>query len=384
MCDFDPTLPLRHPALVEHALEAIVVIQDGILVFANREAGALVGQEPADLLGRRLLDFIPPGDHASTNALLEGRQDGTLDGVPLVRRLAHADGSIKRVRGRGVAVQWEGRPAVLSFVLDVTHEHDLQGSLDVARRALERTEAVANVGRLMSGVVHDLNNMYSALELMCGTLAASFDGDDPRSEDVDIIQMVTRDAADLTRRVLSVASSGEESARELDLNREIRRNERLISHLVGPGSTLELFLDERSPRVRIDPLQLTQVLVNLVANAADAMPEGGRLSVGTEAVVAVSGGVALVVRDTGCGMDPALEGRIFEPFFSTKGSETGIGLGLTTVQEIVALAGGRIQVESAPGCGTTVRVVLPSVGGVLPTGPPGDTEIRVLGRFYAK
>jgi two-component system cell cycle sensor histidine kinase/response regulator CckA len=384
MCDFDPTLPLRHPALVEHALEAIVVIQDGILVFANREAGALVGQEPADLLGRRLLDFIPPGDHASTNALLEGRQDGTLDGVPLVRRLAHADGSIKRVRGRGVAVQWEGRPAVLSYVLDVTHEHDLQGSLDVARRALERTEAVANVGRLMSGVVHDLNNMYSALELMCGTLAASFDGDDPRSEDVDIIQMVTRDAADLTRRVLSVASSGEESARELDLNREIRRNERLISHLVGPGSTLELFLDERSPRVRIDPLQLTQVLVNLVANAADAMPEGGRLSVGTEAVVAVSGGVALVVRDTGCGMDPALEGRIFEPFFSTKGSETGIGLGLTTVQEIVALAGGRIQVESAPGCGTTVRVVLPSVGGVLPTGPPGDTEIRVLGRFYAK
>jgi CheY-like chemotaxis protein len=162
--------------------------------------------------------------------------------------------------------------------------------------------------------------------------------------------------------------------RRVDLNALVGDAERMLRRLIGVDVALTTALAPDAPAVHADPGRVEQALVNLVVNARDAMPEGGRLDIATARVVIAGGGgepaglppgeyALLTVRDTGVGMDPATRARIFEPFFTTKPPGQGTGLGLSTVFGIVTQAGGRITVDSAPGAGTTFRVYLPAAAG---------------------
>ena len=228
------------------------------------------------------------------------------------------------------------------------------------RREMEEAESrrLESIGRLAGGVAHDFNNLMTAVmgygELLFGSLAP----DDPRRADVAEIQRAAARAGELTQQLLAFARRKEVSPRRIDVAAQLHGIERLVTSLVGPQVRLECRIAPDLPPVLIDPTQFDQVIMNLAVNARDAMPGGGTLRIAADR--AAAGGVRLVVSDEGTGMTPEVLARVFEPFFTTKPVGQGTGLGLSTVHGVVHQAGGRIDVESAPGRGTTFRIDLPA------------------------
>jgi CheY-like chemotaxis protein len=201
--------------------------------------------------------------------------------------------------------------------------------------------------------------------------------------DVDQIRDAGQRAASLTRQLLAFSRRQVLQPRVVSLTTTLGDLEPMLSRLLGPAVTLVIELDPALGNVRIDPARLEQVLVNLVTNAKEAMPDGGRLRIGTANLQQQStarrqdgapptGFVSLTVSDTGVGMDAATQARIFEPFFTTKHSASGTGLGLSTVYGIVEQSGGHIAVESAPGQGATFTITLPRYVGPEPAVTPAE------------
>ena len=261
---------------------------------------------------------------------------------------------------------------ITGFVLDRTAQRELEEQL----RQAQRLEAV---GQLAGGIAHDFNNLLTVI-IGCTDLLRSdhravvVDGHDPIEE---LAKAASR-AAGLTQQLLAFSRRQVLQPRVVDLNAAVRHAHSMLRRLLRDNIVLVLDLDPRLQRVRVDPTQLDQVIMNLVVNAGDAMTTGGTLTVKTtNAVVAeddferrrdvVPGRyVCLTVSDTGVGMDEATCARVFEPFFTTKPIGKGTGLGLSTVYGIVKQSGGYIWLTSAPGIGTDVRVCLPPVEGDAP------------------
>jgi len=231
----------------------------------------------------------------------------------------------------------------------------------------QRWEAV---GRLTGGVVHDFNNLLTGVMLYCDLLLSSLDHQDRRRRYADEIRGAIIQASGLVQQLLVFARPEPAHLRTLCLNQVAASMQDLLTRLIGENITLDLRLDPQLGTVRIDPAQAQQILLNLVLNARDALPEGGRVTVQTSNCKfqplddqARSAGdfpcVLLVVADNGRGMDAKTRERLFEPFFTTKGSGKGTGLGLTTVRSIVTTNRGLIHLESEPGHGTRVMILLP-------------------------
>jgi signal transduction histidine kinase len=244
---------------------------------------------------------------------------------------------------------------------------------------LVQTRKLEAVGKLAGGVAHDFNNLLMVIQ-QNAELAREATALPPTVREglADIEDAAAR-GAQLTRQLLAFAKRGATAPRALDLGLQVREAERLLRQLVGSSVVLDLVLPDEALPVFMDPSQVEQVLINLVANARDAMPRGGTLTIGAAREVGEIGAagaaaqpvVVLTVQDTGVGMAPDVLARAFEPFFSTKtaGGRSGTGLGLATVYGIVRQAGGDVAVRSAPGEGTAVRVVLPwHEGAVAPDG----------------
>jgi signal transduction histidine kinase/CheY-like chemotaxis protein len=249
---------------------------------------------------------------------------------------------------------------------------------EVAERVklAQRMEAI---GRLAGGVAHDFNNLLQVIRVCSENLVASLD---PRSHErpqAEEIALAADKAARLTGRLLSYAREQPAYPVVLDLNDAVARTTGMLRRIIGDDIELTTALDPRAGGVCADREQLEGVLLNLCVNARDAMPRGGRLEICTEAVTrAGTGGApgqhlaALLVRDTGVGMDEATRARVFEPFFTTKKDGRGTGLGLTMIRSFVLASGGEIQIESAPGRGTSVRILLPAAA--RPAAQPVDPD----------
>jgi len=229
------------------------------------------------------------------------------------------------------------------------------------------------VGRLAGGVAHDFNNLLTVIGGSAEFLLAECPPGDPRRDDVLEIARASERARDLTRQLLAFGRRQVVQPRRIDLNALVAEAERMLGRLIGEDVALTTALAPDTPPVHADPGRVEQALVNLVVNARDAMPNGGRLVVST----ARAGDEAVLsVRDTGVGMDDATRARIFEPFFTTKEPGKGTGLGLSTVFGIVTQAGGRVVVDSAPGAGTTFRLFLPAAAeGPAPAGEPAPAAV---------
>jgi two-component system cell cycle sensor histidine kinase/response regulator CckA len=222
------------------------------------------------------------------------------------------------------------------------------------------------LGRLAGGIAHDFNNL---LALMLGATAAARTAGISDSAEAELrsIEAAAGRGAGLVRQLLAFARQQVLAPRVIELNAAVRDIAALLPRLMGDGVTLELDLEEPSRRVRVDPSQLDQVLLNLAVNARDAMEGQGRLRIATgrrlllreERGLPPGRYAVLEVQDDGPGIPPEVVARLFEPFFTTKLESGGTGLGLATVQGIVAQSGGGIEVESAPGQGTLFRILLP-------------------------
>jgi two-component system, cell cycle sensor histidine kinase and response regulator CckA len=242
---------------------------------------------------------------------------------------------------------------------------------DFAEKDLLQAQRWEAVGRLTGGVVHDFNNLLTGVMLYCDLLLASLNTSERRLRRyAEEIRRAVAQAAMLVRQLLVFARSKSTVARPVSLNQVAETLRDLSTRLIGENVQLELNLDPRLGLVEIDWAQAEQVLLNLILNARDALPKGGRILVETRnckfepvkdagAIVAapVFPCVLLAVSDNGCGMDAVTRQRLFEPFYTTKA--TGSGLGLTTVRCIVTDYRGLIHVESEPGRGTRVMILLP-------------------------
>jgi len=260
-----------------------------------------------------------------------------------------------------------GRGYLLEVLMDIRERRNLEDQL----RQAQKMEAV---GRLAGGVAHDFNNMLSPILGYAEMLLADLPSDDPRRRQVQQIKKAAERSRDLTRQLLAFSRKQVLELKVVDLQEIVRSMERLLRHTLRENIELETVISCSSCKVVADVGQIEQILLNLAVNAQDAMPDGGRLTIevaggkqedafcGTPSGLVSEHYGVLIVSDTGIGMDEETKGRIFEPFFSTKG-EGGTGLGLATVYGIVQQHGGNILVQSEPEKGATFKVYLPAVPG---------------------
>jgi two-component system cell cycle sensor histidine kinase/response regulator CckA len=233
---------------------------------------------------------------------------------------------------------------------------------------LRHSQKMEAVGRLAGGVAHDFNNSLMAIRGYSELMLARLLPGDPLHRHADGIKKAADSAATMTKQLLAFGRKQMLQPELLDLNEVLFGLSEVIERMVGEDVELLTRAADDLGTVRADPQQIQQVLLNLIVNARDAMPEGGRLTFETANVELEAGGpnegragshVMLAVTDTGCGMDEETQAQIFEPFFTTKELGKGSGLGLATVYGILEQSDGRISVDSAPGQGTTFRIYLP-------------------------
>jgi PAS domain S-box-containing protein len=364
---------LRHSeeyyrSLIENASDPIVVLDEaGQVLYESPALEKVLGWRPEERLGRKTLELLPEEQRAEIAERLARvmREPGRTELVET--RALHRDGSWRDIEAVAKSRRDEGgRTTVILNVRDLTERKNLEAQLNQA----QKMEAI---GRLAGGVAHDFNNLTTAIlgysELMLRRLEAH----DPLRRHVAEVTRAAERAAALTRQLLAFSRKQLLQPRVLDVAGVLEHSRGLLERLIGEDIELVTRAEPAVGRVRADPIQLDQVILNLAVNARDAMPRGGRLLVEASNAdlddeyahdhVTVRPGryVMLAVSDTGQGMDKATQERIFEPFFTTKETGKGTGLGLSTVYGIVQQSGGYVWVYSEVGRGTTFKIYLPRV-----------------------
>jgi two-component system cell cycle sensor histidine kinase/response regulator CckA len=335
-----------------------------------------------ELLAMTLEDLRPRED---VPALLAS-PDGTVPGITGPRAWRHRkkDGGLIDVEITVHKFGLEGRPCGLAVAVDVTERK----RTDEQARQSQKMEAI---GSLAGGISHDFNNLLSVILSYTGMIVEDLKQADPMRADLEEVLAAGKRAADLTRQLLAFSRQQVLQPRILDLNAVVGGVANMVRRLVGEDVDLTVRGDPALGTVSADPGQIEQVLMNLVVNARDAMPGGGKLTIETSnvdldaAYAAAHAGVVagayamLAVTDTGSGMTHATRARIFEPFFTTKERGKGTGLGLATVFGIVRQSGGTVSVYSELGEGTSFKVYLPLVAGdsaTVLTAVPSDGRVR--------
>jgi two-component system cell cycle sensor histidine kinase/response regulator CckA len=333
----------------------------------NPAAQRTLGYPKEEALGKQPNDLNPPSVHAWATKIMDRIRSGDM--------VAHSVNENLTKDGRTITCEWFNTPlltddgrfgGLLCLGRDVTEQKTLEAQLQQA----QKMEAV---GQLAGGVAHDFNNLLTIISGYSEILLATLGSSDPMRESVRAISEAGERAASLTRQLLAFSRKTVLEPKVLDLNVVVRETEKFLRRLIGEDILLTAVLDPAISRVKVDPGQLGQVLMNLAVNARDAMPRGGKLTLESRNVeldqecaqlhpeVQPGRYVQLSITDTGCGMTADVKAKIFEPFFTTKGVGKGTGLGLAVVLGIVKQSEGHVQVYSEPDIGTTFKLYFPAV-----------------------
>ncbi|HMR65769.1 MAG TPA: response regulator [Anaerolineae bacterium] len=361
--------------LYDHAPSAYLTMgPDYRISQANQRATEFLGYPQAELLGRNIFELL-----ADTPA---GRGKG--------KRLFQTLSAEQWIRDEEIEVKRAGRQTgwgsltVRPFLdtagkltesrlmlIDVTERKQAQLALQQSEEQLRQAQKLESIGRLAGGVAHDFNNLLTAMMAHTGLALRLLSPDDPVRTNIQEIRKTADQAADLTRQLLAFARKQVVQPQIISLNQLILNIDKMLRRLIGENIELITLPVANAGRVKADPGQIEQVLINLVINARDAMPNGGTLTIETANVsldqtyarryAEVTAGeyVMLAVTDTGVGLPEEIKEHIFEPFFTTKEVGKGTGLGLAMVFGIIKQAGGHIAVYSEVGHGTSFKVYLP-------------------------
>ncbi|MEW6224225.1 MAG: ATP-binding protein [Chloroflexota bacterium] len=385
-----------HIAVLDASPNAIVAVDgDARIVYANPQVARTFGYAVEELLGQPVEKLLPVrviDRHVDHRKAFIANPVARPMGIGLDLSGRRRDGTEFPVEISLSPLQTEAGLQVFATIVDIT-------ARKTAEAQLLQAQKLESIGRLAGGIAHDFNNMLFAIRGYAEMLEEDL-GPDRRSElDLDLahrnaaaIGTVVDRASQLTSQLLAFSRRQIVTPRVVDLNEGIRTVEPMLRRLIGERVELRLALDGSAGRVRADSGQLDQILVNLVVNARDAMPNGGRVTIETANVVFdlgyaiehfdVTPGpfVMLAVSDTGQGMDRETREHVFEPFFTTKELGRGTGLGLATIYGIVKQAGGHIWLYSEPGRGTTFKLYFPRVDEPVEEGDAGAGEPRDAAR----
>ena len=371
-------------------------------------SGAIYGINPAleQMLGRSsaatqtldLAELIPSEDEADFERSLRELLEGERVNFQIDSTTTSADA--RPVRWFAWQVGAGNREP--DYVLAIVEKASADGQVHARLRQAQRLEAI---GRLAGGVAHDFNNLLTGVLLYCDLLLSGLEAGHPVRQYAEEIRGAGVQATGLIKQLLAAARPGDSEASLLSLNDTVDSMRDLLVRLIGESIQLSFRLDPNLGLVRLSPAQAQQILLNLVLNARDAMPNGGQITVETSSCkVQVLDGpqapekgatgsraaclpcVRFTIGDNGKGMDAATQAHLFEAFFTTKSAIQGTGLGLANVHEIVSSNGGLIYVDSAPERGTLITVLLPLVPEAVPPKlnleafpirrEPGDPSIR--------
>ncbi|MCK9925813.1 ATP-binding protein [Frankia sp. Mgl5] len=351
----------RYRGIVETTADGVVLLgPDGHITYRNARFAAIVGGTP---LGTRFTDLVSDTDRAEITAALDAVRAGAVRRLEIALR--HSDA--RKVCAQ-VALTARLGPAgtvdgTLAIVTDVTEQKNIEAQL----RQAQRLDAL---GQLAGGIAHDFNNLLTVIDGYATLVLARGDLDEGVQRDLTAVRDAAARATGLTSQLLAFSRTVDVRPGPVDLNDLVRGLEEMLRRLIREDIELVVMPSARPATVRVDRGKLEQVLVNLVVNSRDAMPDGGRLFIRVIVVDDVASAshpdvpprrlVRLTVADTGHGMPEHVRARIFEPFFTTKDPGKGTGLGLATVYGIVRQAEGTVEVDSVPGLGATFRVDLPA------------------------
>ena len=370
----------RYRELFENASDLIATVDlESRLTAVNEAFVRTLGYTREELIGRPVRELVPPEWHERLEEARAQKIGDVVDGTTYEHEFIAKDGHRIQVEVASRVIETDGHPVgVEAICRDITERRHLEEQL----RQAQRLEAI---GRLAGGIAHDFNNL---LTVISGYADALLDQRDPDSEfELKEIAAAAERATILTRQLLAFSRRQVLQPRVLDLNEVVEGIIPMLTRLIGEDVELVTSLDPDLDHVLADPNQIEQVLLNLVINARDAMPRGGKLIIGTgnteldESYVAehpdarLGRHATLSVSDNGVGMDAETVARVFEPFFTTKAVGTGTGLGLSTVYGIVKQSGGNTWIYSEPGRGSTFKVYLPAAEEPLAAALPAQPEL---------
>jgi len=368
----------KYRLLVDNANDAIFILQEDRIKFPNKKARQLAENLGLELGRVHFAEYIHPEDRDKVlDKHMRRIRDDNLPN-PSVFRIVGRDGREMWAELNAVKVDWEGRPATLNFLRDITLQRKLEQQLQIA----QKMEAV---GTLAGGVAHDFNNLLMGIQGRTSLMLLETNAVHPYYEHLKEIENYVVRAAGLARQLLGFARGGKYEVRPTDLNQLVAQSISMFGR-TRKEISIKAKYQESLGTVEVDRSQIDQVLLNIFVNAWQAMHAGGILYVQTRNVdldqnfVAAYGArpgkyAAISITDNGVGMEEEISRRVFDPFFSTKEKDRGTGLGLASAYGIVKNHDGIITVESEKGRGTTFTVYLPVSGKPAVAEKPDEPEI---------
>lgn len=358
-------------ALVEQSITGIAVIQNSVFAYVNPRMAEILGYQAEELINMSPPDIVVEADREKVRESIRKRMSGELQSEHYSFFIKRKDDKERLVEVYSSSITYKGRPAFLSTLLDITERKTAEEQRDKLEMQLRQAQKMEAIGQLAGGIAHDFNNILTAIIGYSSLALAKIGDDDPNRHYIEEVMASANRATILTQSLLAFSRRQVVHLSKVDLNEIVTRFEKFLLRLLREDIELRTEKSEQGLPIFADRGQIEQILMNLVTNARDAMPNGGRITISTCLVELDPSFIAtheirqadryaqLSVTDTGIGMTEDIKNRIFEPFFTTKPEGKGTGLGLAMVYGIVKQHKGHIEVFSQPGAGTTFRIYLP-------------------------